>query len=123
MDESPLFSRIGETRARRGADPLLGAAPRAGHAKVGDDHRANLGSLVGVRFRERAAPQQSSTVAFHTFWRVRNGYPPVPFSLRVDALWLWTVSDQFSSDFSLLRYPLGGCFTALALLGFAILWR
>ena len=65
-----------------------------------------------------------STVAFmHVFWGVRNGYPPVPFSLRGDALWLWTVFNQFFSEISLLRYPLGGCFTALALLGFGILWR
>ncbi len=65
-----------------------------------------------------------ATLAFmHTFWGLRKGFLPQPFSIRGTALWLWGLVEQFFGDVSMLRYPLSALYTALAIAGIAVIWR
>lgn len=59
----------------------------------------------------------------HTFWASRKGFLPLPPSFGGTALWLWSLFEQFFGDISQLQYPLSFLFTALALLGFVVLYR
>jgi hypothetical protein len=57
------------------------------------------------------------------FWRLRGGFPPWPIERPTDLLWLWDRVTQLFGDPMVLRYVWPGVYSALAAVGFFVLWR
>jgi hypothetical protein len=58
-----------------------------------------------------------------TFWRLRGGFPPWPIEKPKDLLWLWDRVTQLFGEPVVLRYAWPGVYSALAAVGFVVLWR
>lgn len=81
-----------------------------------------LASLIGFLVSRHYTTPETLAYMQH-FWRQQGAFGPSPSGVGVDLLWSWDRISQFFADGWMLRYPSPGLYTALTIVGFALLWR